>query len=126
MLGYDGEELADLEATTEHLKQANPDVFLTTVAYPIKGTAFYNQVQERVIAPAAWDHVSDRDLSVSGRNSRRFYSFATRWMVNSVALHREWHSTRRPLGLAKSLANTVLGRAGMLLTQNEREAPASA
>ena len=124
MLGYDGEQLADLDATTQHLKDANPDVFLTTVAYPIKGTAFYNQVHDRVIAPAAWDQVSDRDLSIRGRNSRRFYSFATRWMVNSVALHKEWHSTRRPLGLAKTWANTVLGRAGMLLTQTEREDPA--
>lgn len=122
MLGYEGEQLADLDATTEHLKEANPDVFLTTVAYPIKGTAYYNQVHDRVIAPAAWDHVSDRDLTVRGRNSRRFYSFATRWMVNSVALHKEWRGARRPLGLAKNWANTVVGRAGMLLTQNEREA----
>lgn len=126
MLGYEGEQLADLDATTEHLKQANPDVFLTTVAYPIKGTGFYNQVHDRIIAPAGWDAVSDRDLSVSGRSSRRFYSFATRWMVNAVALHKEWHGPRRPLGLAKSLANTVVGRAGMLLTQREREqAPAA-
>ena len=122
MLGYEGEQLADLEATTEHLKQANPDVFLTTVAYPIKGTAYYNQVHDRVVAPAPWDQVSDRDLSVRGRGSRRFYSFATRWMVNAVALHKEWHGPRRPLGLAKTLANTVVGRAGMLLTQGEREA----
>ena len=38
MLGYDGEEVADLEQTVDHLKKAAPDVFLTTVAYPIKGT----------------------------------------------------------------------------------------
>src|SRR5262249_37584718 len=31
MLGYDGEELADLEATVEHLKAAPPDQILTTV-----------------------------------------------------------------------------------------------
>lgn len=125
MLGYEGEQMEDLEATTAHLKDANPDLFLTTVAYPIKGTAYYNQVHDRVVAPAGWDQVSDRDLLVSGRNSRRFYSFATRWMVNAVALHREWHGTRRLLGLAKSLANTVVGRAGMLLTQGEREEPAA-
>ncbi|TME40437.1 MAG: B12-binding domain-containing radical SAM protein, partial [Chloroflexi bacterium] len=35
MLGYDGEEREDLEATVEHLKLAGPNTFLTTVAYPI-------------------------------------------------------------------------------------------
>ena len=30
MLGYDGEEVSDIEATVDHLKKANPDVFLTT------------------------------------------------------------------------------------------------
>jgi len=122
MLGYEAEDLSDLEATTEHLKASNPDLFLTTVAYPIKGTPYHTQVSDRVLAPAGWEHVSDRDLTVRGRYSRRFYSFATRWMVNSVALHKEWHGPRQPLRLAKTLANTVVGRAGMLATQREREA----
>jgi radical SAM superfamily enzyme YgiQ (UPF0313 family) len=122
MLGYEGEELSDLDATTDYLKSSAPDLFLTTVAYPIKGTGYQNAVESRVLAPDEWDKISDRDLSVKGRYSRRFYSFATRWMVNSVALHREWHGLRHPLRLAKTLANTALGRAGMLLTLGEREA----
>jgi anaerobic magnesium-protoporphyrin IX monomethyl ester cyclase len=123
MLGYDGETLPDIDATTEHLKAAGPDVFLTTVAYPIKGTGYDKAVGKRVLARARWDATSDRDLSVEGRYSPRFYSFATRWMVNAVALHREWRTGRRPLRLARTLANTVIGRAGMLATQNERERP---
>ena len=55
MLGYDGEERSDLEATVEHLKEAGPDTFLTTVAYPIKGTPYYQTVADRVIARQAWD-----------------------------------------------------------------------
>lgn len=121
MLGYENEEIADLDATTDHLKKSAPDIFLTTVAYPIKGTGYHTTVQDRVLAPSGWEHISDRDLSVSGRRSRRFYSFATRWMVNSVALHREWHGPRHPTRLAKTFANTALGRAGMLLTINQRE-----
>jgi anaerobic magnesium-protoporphyrin IX monomethyl ester cyclase len=121
MLGYDGETLPDIDATTEHLKVSNPDVFLTTVAYPIKGTGFHTKVEKRVVSLARWDDTSDRDLSVAGRYSARFYSFATRWMVNAVELHREWRSGRRPVRLAKTLANTVIGRAGMLATQHERE-----
>ena len=38
MLGYPGEQISDIKQTTEHLKQTNADTFLTTVAYPIKGT----------------------------------------------------------------------------------------
>ena len=41
MLGYEGEETADIEATVAHLKARRPDTFLTTVAYPIKGTPYY-------------------------------------------------------------------------------------
>ncbi len=121
MLGYEGETLPDIEATTEHLKISSPDVFLTTVAYPIKGTGYYQKVEKRVLVQAHWDQHSDRDLSVAGRYSPRFYSFATRWMVNAVALDREWRRERRPLPLVRTLANTVIGRAGMLFTQHERE-----
>src|SRR4030095_2488791 len=36
MLGYPGETKRDILATAEHLIDSNPDIFLTTVAYPIK------------------------------------------------------------------------------------------
>jgi hypothetical protein len=39
MWGYEGEQIEDIEATVEHVKHCRPDVFLTTVSYPIKGTA---------------------------------------------------------------------------------------
>jgi radical SAM superfamily enzyme YgiQ (UPF0313 family) len=121
MLGYEGETVPDIEATTEHLKISSPDVFLTTVAYPIKGTGYYKKAEPRLLASSSWDKMTDRDLSVSGRYSPRFYSFATRWMVNAVALDREWRGGRRPVRLVKTLANAVIGRAGMLATQHERE-----
>ena len=122
MLGYEGEELADLEATVDHLKQSAPDVFLTTVAYPIKGTAYYQKVEDRVLARAGWDQRSDRQLSVRGRHSMRFYSFATRWMVNSVALHRDRSNGASVARTAKAAINVALGRVGMALTAKEREA----
>ncbi len=48
MWGYEGEELDDIAATVEHVKQSNPDVFFTTVSYPIKGTGYFDKVRERV------------------------------------------------------------------------------
>ena len=125
MLGYDGEEVADIEATVDHLKKANPDVFLTTVAYPIKGTKYHEAVSGRVYSGLHWAERSDRDLGVQGRYSSRFYDHATRWMVNEVNLHRLRvnRSTDYPR-MAKLLVNAQRGRLGMRLTQNERESDA--
>jgi anaerobic magnesium-protoporphyrin IX monomethyl ester cyclase len=121
MLGYEGEELRDLDETVAHLKICNPDIFLTTVAYPIKGTPYYAEVESRVLSDKTWRDRSDRDLTVAGRHSRRFYSFATRWLVNSVALHRANVTGAPLLRRAKLATNVVLGRAGMLLTHGQRE-----
>jgi anaerobic magnesium-protoporphyrin IX monomethyl ester cyclase len=126
MFGYEGETLADVEATAEHLKQANPDVFLTTVAYPIKGTAYYEAVADRVLSDRPWHERTDRDLQVAGRHSRRFYQHATRWVVNEVALHRAREENGLPapgelLRLGKLFVNAKRGRLGMALTRSERE-----
>jgi len=122
MLGYEGEEMPDLEATVEHLKESNPDVFLTTVAYPIKNTPYYEMVKDRIIPLRPWDEGSDRDFTVAGRHSRRFYQFATRWMVNEVAAHRERQQAQPDYRrLAKAMVNARIGRLGMLATQHEVE-----
>jgi anaerobic magnesium-protoporphyrin IX monomethyl ester cyclase len=44
MWGYEGEEIEDIAATVEHVKLTNPDVFFTTVSYPIKGTPYFDKV----------------------------------------------------------------------------------
>jgi len=123
MLGYEGEERTDLEETVEHLKLAGPNTFLTTVAYPIKGTPYYASVADRVVSRRAWAEGSDRDYTVSGRHSPRYYQFATRWMVSEVALHRQRHSPtpRSYPRLAKNFVNARIGRLGMLLTEREVE-----
>ena len=128
MLGYDGEEIEDLEETVERLKAAQPDIFLTTVAYPIQGTEYHRQVADRVVPlHGAWEDGSDRLRTVAGRRSRRFYDFATRWMVNEVALHRASKNTERDyVGLAKKYLNARIGRAGMYLTRHQVEPRADA
>jgi radical SAM superfamily enzyme YgiQ (UPF0313 family) len=126
MLGYEGETFQDLAETTQHLQKAAPDVFLTTVAYPIKGTPYYETVKERILAPADWTSYTDRDLRIRGRRSRRYYAFATRWMVNAVKVHRLQNegdvSGRKWSHLARARANIVVGRVGMALTAHEKEA----
>ncbi|MBC7871705.1 MAG: radical SAM protein, partial [Chitinophagaceae bacterium] len=122
MLGYEGEEIRDLEETVEHLKISNPDVFLTTVAYPIKGTPYYAEVEADILRAGDWAENGDRDLTVAGRYSKRFYSFATRWMVSEVALNRARIKRDIPLSRQVKLwANAKIGRIGMELTKTQTE-----
>ena len=76
MWGYRGEELIDIEATVEHVKSCRPDVFLTTVSYPIKGTPYFEEVADRVVRIGEWGSTTDREARIAGRHSRRFYQFA--------------------------------------------------
>lgn len=122
MLGYHDETVQDIEDTVAHLKICNPDVFLTTVAYPIKGTPYYAEVEADVLRDGDWAANADRDLTVAGRYSKRFYAFATRWMVNEVALNRvRINGDASHLRQVKMWLNTKIGRWGMRLTQHQRE-----
>jgi len=88
MWGYEGEELEDIEATIEHVKKSNPDIFFTTVAYPIKGTPYYAQVEDRVEHLKAWRTGSDRDVEIRGRRSRQFYALADQLLRAEVKAER--------------------------------------
>ncbi len=118
MLGYPGEEIADIEETVEHLKRTGPDTFLTTVAYPIKGTELYRQVEDRIAKPASWAAGSDRGLRFSGRYSERFYWFANRYIVNEVMHHTmRRHGQSNIVRRAEKFAKAKLARLGMELTK---------
>ncbi len=88
MWGYEGERLEEIDATIEHVKRTDPDVFLTTVSYPIKGTPYFEMVEGRVEAAGAWEISSDREFRIRGRHSRRYYSFADQLLRSEVELHR--------------------------------------
>jgi anaerobic magnesium-protoporphyrin IX monomethyl ester cyclase len=120
MLGYAGEEATDLEATVDHLKKAAPDVFLTTVAYPIKGTPYYDEVAGRLQPALPWAQRTDRDLVVQGRRSRRYYHFARQWMEGEVARHRHWGAGRY-WRAARAATRAGAGRLGMALLGGRRE-----
>ena len=88
MWGYEGEELSDIEATVEHVKRTDPDIFFTTVAYPIKGTPYFSEVADRVENLKPWNVGSDREVRIHGRHSRQFYSHADKLLRNEVELER--------------------------------------
>jgi anaerobic magnesium-protoporphyrin IX monomethyl ester cyclase len=121
MLGFDGERPDDLRATVEHLKQTAPDVFLTTVSYPIKGTPYYDKVADRVVAQQAWSERTDRDLVIRGRPGRRYYNFARRWITSEVARHEHWQHGRYAHAL-RAASSAMVGRIGMSLSAHRPDA----
>jgi radical SAM superfamily enzyme YgiQ (UPF0313 family) len=84
MWGYEGEQIEDIEATVEHVKECRPDVFLTTVSYPIKGTGYYNDVLDKLVHIGEWSETTDRDLHIRGRHSRRYFQFADELLRSSM------------------------------------------
>jgi anaerobic magnesium-protoporphyrin IX monomethyl ester cyclase len=88
MWGYEGEELEDIEATIAHVRTSDPDVFFTTVAYPIKGTPYYQRNADALVQLKPWNCSSDRELLLRGRRSPEFYGFADSLLQNEVQLAR--------------------------------------
>lgn len=103
MWGYEGEEIEDIESTAEHVAACSPDVFLTTVAYPIKGTPYFDQVNGRLIPLGDWRTRTDRDVVIRGRHSRRFYGFADNLLRAAAAGNTEEAAAAR-IGLEAAAA----------------------
>ena len=122
MWGYEGEDLADIEATVEHVKKTDPDIFFTTVAYPIKGTPYFSDVAERVENPNPWSASSDREFRVRNRHSRQFYRFADKLLRGEVELRRlAQKPDANEVSLAELRSGIAEARAGLQATISEVE-----
>jgi anaerobic magnesium-protoporphyrin IX monomethyl ester cyclase len=86
MWGYEGEEIADIEATVNHVKECRPDVFFTTVSYPIKGTPYFEKVASRLVSIGPWQSTTDREIRVRGRHSGTFYQHADELLKSEMAV----------------------------------------
>ena len=82
MLGYPGEEENDIKETLHHLKYSNPDHYTITVAYPIKGTPLYSEVENIFTEDLPWESSTDRDIDFKRRYKRSYYTQAIKW-INS-------------------------------------------
>lgn len=95
MVGYPGEEWQDIQATVRLLRDTAPDSFSSTIAYPLPGTPFYDQVRDRLISQPDWHYTAENRLLYRGRYSTRFY----RWVQR--LLYREWQLGRVRQGLVR-------------------------
>ena len=88
MVGYPGETKEDIYATVQHLKNADPDLFTITVAYPIKGTPLYAEVESRFLTNLPWESSTDRDIDFTRTYNRKYYDYAIQMINYEVSYHK--------------------------------------
>ncbi|AYB31165.1 B12-binding domain-containing radical SAM protein [Chryseolinea soli] len=113
MLGYPGETEADIEETIHHLKESNPDHFTITVAYPIRGTELYQEVEADQTTSLEWATSTDREIDFKRSYSRRYYDFAVRHVINEV----QWaKGSQHALNISNMLlkVKSVTAKLGMI------------
>ena len=72
-LGYLGEQLPDLLATRELIETTGPDEVGVSVAYPLPGTPFYEQVKNGLGAKTHWRDSGDLAMMFHGTYTSEFY-----------------------------------------------------
>jgi anaerobic magnesium-protoporphyrin IX monomethyl ester cyclase len=123
MWGYEGEELDDIEATIKHVSISKPDIFFTTVSYPIKGTPYYKKIADQLVQLKPWGVSSDREIKIKGRHSQKFYSYADKLLKDEVQLARLAGTAAADSDIATSLRHDIqAARAGLLSSRMEVEA----
>jgi len=88
MVGYPGETKEDIYETLHHLKTSNPDHFTITIAYPIKGTPLYEEVEDRFINAPDFSNSTDRDIDFRRTYSKAYYQRAIQMINSEMLLHR--------------------------------------
>jgi len=101
MVGYPGEEWSDLKLSAEMLRKTLPEDFSTTIAYPLPGTPFYEQMRDRLIFDSDWnldwDYTAEnRLLFQRERYNTFFYRLVIRWF------HKEWEDAWLEAGQSRS------------------------
>jgi radical SAM superfamily enzyme YgiQ (UPF0313 family) len=121
MLGYPGETETDIEETITHLSESAPDVFTITVAYPIKGTEFFQEVSSSIHDALPWETSSDRDTRFKRTYTDRYYQYAVRRVVNEVhwRIKRQRGPRRQVAAAARHKLRSMAAKAGMMLNRRK-------
>jgi anaerobic magnesium-protoporphyrin IX monomethyl ester cyclase len=98
MVGYPGEEMEDLALSVKLLTETIPDSFSTTIAYPLPGTEFYQQVRDRIMHDGDdWAFTAENKLLFQrGKYNTVFYRWVQRWF------NKEWEAARIKSGAWKA------------------------
>jgi anaerobic magnesium-protoporphyrin IX monomethyl ester cyclase len=97
-LGYLGEQLSDILATRELLESARPDDVGVSVAYPLPGTKFFEQVKGQFLnGKRHWKDSGDLAMMFRGTYSSDFYRAIRDLLheqINAVQLDSPEHAER--------------------------------
>ncbi len=91
MIGYPGETEDDINMTITYLKEANPTQYTITVAYPIKGTSLYSEIEKDITVQPNWNTSTDRDIDFKRTYNRKYYNFALHRIINEVNYFKNQH-----------------------------------
>lgn len=86
-LGYLGEEIEDLHATRALIEATRPDDIGVSVAYPLPGTPFHDQVKAQLGSKTHWDDSGDLAMMFKGRYTSEFYRAMRDLLHREVRLH---------------------------------------
>ena len=118
IVGFPGETEKDIEEKIKHLKASNPDYFTITIAYPIKGTEFYQEVEATQTKQFDWTNNTDRERDFRRTYGRKYYDFAVRRVVNEVNYHKEKQASGKLSAKVIGFkSRSLLAKAGMVLTR---------
>ena len=116
MVGYPGEDWEDLLLSVKMLRETLPDEFSTTIAYPLPGTEFYEQVRDRLMFESDWhidwDYTAEnRLLFQRDKYNTRFYRWVIFWF------HKEWEDAWIQAGKPTSVWRRLRVKVGLWLAR---------
>lgn len=97
MVGYPGEEADDIQKTVELVRKLRPDEYSCTIAYPLKGTPFYEAVKDKLL-PVDWTSSNNNRLVWASPYPERYYRFQL------LRVHLTWMLSHPRLGRLSKLA----------------------
>ena len=111
LLGYPGESKKDIYLTRDMVTKIKPDVLSISVAFPIKGTPFYDMVKDALQKKRPiWRRTAENRLVFRGRYPNPFYFLVRLWLHQEADLAKGTMPVwRRPVHVALKWAF----RAGM-------------
>jgi len=112
LIGYPGERLLDFLRTLRMIRKLSPHHCGSSVAFPIKGTPFYEDVKDILSPNYAWSQRNENRIAFRGRYPSLFYWFAVRLLNNWSAFWR-CKELRHPMGvrLVKAAKFIIAGTA---------------
>jgi radical SAM superfamily enzyme YgiQ (UPF0313 family) len=98
MFGYPGETAVDVRQTIRLVKEIRPDFAGFSVAFPLKGTEFYDLVKDELPQHLHWSATHEKAAAWKTYYPSEFYQSTIRYLTKLLAVQRApvWSPRRLP------------------------------